>query len=121
MKASAIRELLITEYGMCFLDGQICPKNPYTYHHIIPLRELGKTTFENGALLRTLEHQMYHVIEQDDKFMASVVTDYFRYFKESKDLKALYEMKQLVETRVAHLGYDVEDRGKILVLYRRFK
>ena len=119
MKISKIRDLLITEYGTCFLGGNISRKNPYTGHHIKPVRDGGETTIRNIALLGRLQHDMHNVIEKDNYIEGKMLNEYYTYYKQTKDGLALMQMKRYIENEIRKRGYTVEDRGKILTLKRR--
>ena len=119
VKNSKIRELLIVKYNICFLGGTVCNQNPYTLHHIIPVRDGGKTSEQNGALLCRLQHDMLNEIEIEYIKKAKEINEYFTYFKESKDINALKDMKYYVEDLIKRMGFQVEEQGKIYRLKRR--
>lgn len=52
----------ITDVGM--LGGKLSEDNPYTFHHIIPVREKGATTVENGAVLTRQKHEQFNQLER---------------------------------------------------------
>ena len=51
--------------------------NPYTFHHIVPVRDGGKTTKKNGAILTKNGHKLYNYIEQDYPNIAEELTELF--------------------------------------------
>lgn len=111
---------LISVFGhICFLNGVILVKNPITYHHIVAKRNKGKATFENGALLCYLEHQMFNAIENDNKRHAKELNEGFREYKLTMDNIIIMQMRMFVDRRINELGYEVEDKGKLLVLRRK--
>ena len=111
---------LVREYGeQCFLLGNIEKRNPLTYHHIIPLRDGGKATFYNGALLCLLEHNMFNTIESYNKRYADDLNCGFQEYKRSKEFNLLIEMRLFVERELYNKGYEVEEKSKILVLKRK--
>lgn len=52
----------IKDVGM--LGGKLSKDNPYTFHHIIPVRENGPATVENGAVLTRQKHEQFNKLEQ---------------------------------------------------------
>lgn len=65
MKNQYVRDMLIDTFGYkCWLGGKVSKENPLTLHHIIPVREGGKTTIENGALISLQKHTEFNVLEQ---------------------------------------------------------
>lgn len=68
-----INELMITKYcirelGYDFMGyPQYDKKDVLTFHHlVIPKREKGKRTIENGAILYRMPHNYLHLIEHYD-------------------------------------------------------
>ncbi|NCC99849.1 MAG: HNH endonuclease [Bacteroidia bacterium] len=120
MKGKEAKIILIREHGnICFLGGEISKKNPITIHHLVPVRMGGQTVLVNLALLCRLEHDMFNAIECCYPKTAEELNDYFRYFKETHDLKMLKQMREYVLSLTQDLGYHVEERGKILTLKRK--
>ena len=65
MKNSYIRDLLVYYYGpTCWLGGQVTEENYLTLHHIKPVRDGGRTTLENGALLSRQKHIEFNMLER---------------------------------------------------------
>lgn len=118
-KTTDIKNLLIEEYGLCFLGGKVSRKNPYTYHHLIPKRSGGQVTLQNGALLCNLQHSMFNAVENDNRRQAEELNDGFREFKRTKDLHLIKDMKRFVEHRITMMGYEIDTKGKIYTLRRR--
>lgn len=52
----------IKDVGM--LGGKLSQDNPYTFHHIIPVRDKGATTVENGAVLTRQKHEQFNQLER---------------------------------------------------------
>lgn len=52
----------IKDVGM--LGGKVSKDNPYTFHHIVPVRENGATTIENGAVLTKQKHEQFNKLER---------------------------------------------------------
>jgi hypothetical protein len=111
---------LISVFGhVCFLNGVIFVKNPITYHHIVAKRNKGKATFENGALLCYLEHQMFNAIERDNQKHAESLNDGFREYKQTRNRQIIEQMRKFVDERINALGYTIDYGGKMLKLKRR--
>ncbi len=104
---------------ICFLNGVILVKNPITYHHIVAKRNKGKATFENGALLCHLEHQMFNAIERDNQRHAESLNDGFMEYKQTRNRQIIAQMREFVDERINALGYEVDNKGKLLTLRRR--
>lgn len=118
-KMTKVRNLLIAEYDTCFLNGVLCRKNPYTAHHIVPRRTKIDNSINNLALLCHLEHQMFNAIERDNRRHAEDLNNGFREYKRTKDELIIVQMRTFVDKRINALGYEVEDKGKLLVLRRK--
>lgn len=118
MKTSRIK--LIQIYGeRCFLNGIVLIKNPLTVHHMIPRRIKIDNRLSNLALLCHLEHQMFNVIENDNKRHAKELNEGFREYKLTMDNIIIMQMRMFVDRRINELGYEAEDKGKLLVLRRK--
>lgn len=116
-----IKNEMIQIYGnICFLGGTICRDNPLTYHHCIAVRDRGKTTMQNGALLCRVEHDMFNCIEVEQYKKAQMLNDYFQYFKETKDIMLLRQMREYVLSEMIYMGYEIKETGRILVLERKY-
>ena len=57
--------------------------NHYTYHHIIPERDGGKTTKKNGAILTKKGHEIFNYIEQEYPDIALELTELFKNLNET--------------------------------------
>jgi 5-methylcytosine-specific restriction endonuclease McrA len=111
---------LIGIYGaICFLDGIILVKNPLTVHHIIPQRKKVDNRLSNLALLCHVEHQMFNAIERDNQRHAEDLNDGFREYKKTKNGLIIVQMRKFVDERINALGYEVENKGKLLTLRRQ--
>lgn len=61
-KLKCLKKEMILCYGLkCWLGG--FEDNRLTAHHIIPVRECGKTVWENIALLNRKQHDLFNAIE----------------------------------------------------------
>jgi len=59
------------------LGGKITRENPLTYHHIKPVREGGRGTIENGALLTDEKHRLFNELERKFPELADEINKYF--------------------------------------------
>lgn len=119
MRNKVKQELINMYNNQCFLNGVIYYKNPITYHHIQAVRNGGKTTIENGALLGRLEHSMFNVIEDYNKTFARWLNEGFIEYKQTKNNLIILQMRLFVDNEIQRLGCEVEERKDILVLRRR--
>lgn len=71
-----LREFKIKELGYDFMGYSLQKDDIYTYHHlIIPNREGGKITRENGAILcGKSSHPYLHLIEAKDNELFKAIT-----------------------------------------------
>ena len=69
----------IHEVGM--LGGKLSEDNPYTFHHIVPVRENGATTVENGAILTKRKHEQFNKLERLYPDFAKEVNYYLYIFR----------------------------------------
>jgi hypothetical protein len=71
-----LREFKIKELGYDFMGYSLQKDDIYTYHHlIIPNREGGKITRENGAILcGKSSHPYLHLIEAKDNELFQAIT-----------------------------------------------
>ena len=71
-----LREFNIKELGYDFMGYSLQKDDIYTYHHlIIPNREGGKITRENGAILcGKSSHPYLHLIEAKDNELFQAIT-----------------------------------------------
>ncbi len=120
MKNKECRELLIEEYGeVCFLNGIIRLKNPLTLHHIKRASDKGRTHPDNGALLARIEHDTYHILEKEEEKKARRIREYLKYYKETRDELARYQVGLEVANDIEKLGYEPAlTRDKIYRLKR---
>lgn len=49
--------------GTDWLNCKLSKKNPYTYHHILEVRNGGKRTIINGAILTANAHHFLNVVD----------------------------------------------------------
>lgn len=68
-KVKRLKEEMILCYGLkCWLCG--IEDKRLTAHHIIPVRESGKTIWENIALLNRKQHDLFNAIENKNPRIA---------------------------------------------------
>ena len=78
MKNSYVRDMLVYYYGpKCWLGGQVTKDNYLTLHHIKPVRDGGRTTLENGALLSRQKHAEFNVLEEMYPEYGEEINNYF--------------------------------------------
>ena len=78
-----ILKLLILIYlpdKIDWLGFERSKKNPYTYHHLIPLRNGGETTKNNGCILTLQGHKFFNELEQRNPEIAKELNDLFKKF-----------------------------------------
>lgn len=83
-----LRQDMIELYGfLCWGDELWTPnnKNIITMHHITPIRNEGKLTWDNIALLSLYFHQFFNRIEQVDKKLADELNQLFRELNRTMD------------------------------------
>jgi hypothetical protein len=106
MKNKQCRELLVADYGeLCFLNGVIRFTNPLTLHHIKRVSNKGWTHPHNGALLARIEHDAYHILEKEEEKKARRISEYLKYYKETRDELARYQAGLEVADEIEQLGY----------------
>lgn len=93
----------------CWMNYTISEENPLTYHHIVPVRnkEAGKTSLNNMALLSSLAHVKFNIIERKDYITAKQLNRLFQalndtmappteeYYEELKYYIDKYEKKRI--------------------------
>ncbi len=62
---------------------------------------------------------MFHAIERDNRRHAESLNDGFREYKETRNRQIIEQMREFVDERINALGYEVENKGKLLTLKRR--
>lgn len=65
----------------CWLNGTITRNNPLTAHHIVPVRNNGKTTIKNIAPLTDYMHKMFNILERKYPDLAEEINRYFVKYK----------------------------------------
>ncbi len=82
MSNKGIKNLMIMKHGnRCWLNYKITRDNPLTYHHIKPVREGGKATEENGALVSLLGHEDFNELERLYPDLAAEINQAFIIYK----------------------------------------
>ena len=107
MKNKQIKKLLISKYGMeCMAGTPITLRNILTVHHIVPVREGGKTTLENCVNFGHLYHSGVHVIEH---YYPRVYWEYMRYLiyaKATGDWSKMFKWQRAIESLLKELNYE---------------
>lgn len=121
MRNKDIRVKNIKLYGNICMTGYVLSKqNPLTMHHIIPLSEGGKTTFENGSNISNLAHTGIHIVSYDDYVKAREIIDYLLYYKEFKDNQARLDFAIWLRNEITKLEYvETLTKDKLLMYKRR--
>lgn len=121
MRNKDIRVKNIKLYGNICMAGYVLSKqNPLTMHHIIPLSEGGKTTFENGSNISNLAHTGIHIVSYDDYVKAREIIDYLLYYKEFKDNQARLDFAIWLRNEITKLEYvETLTKDKLLMYKRR--
>lgn len=120
MAKNESKKYLIQKYdGKCFLNGIINDKNFITFHHIIPVRDGGLATVENGALLGRLEHDMFNLIERMSKKKGVELNQAFRDYKLTKNDIIRIQARMFVDWYLMTQGYRVVEAEKLLILKRK--
>lgn len=96
-----IRNELISDYGkICMAGGEIDLKiNPLTMHHIQALHANGKTTYENGSNICSMEHCGIHSLSDISKVKERTIKDQINYWKEIA-LKLTYAERLTEKSRI---------------------
>lgn len=72
-----LKKEMILVYGLkCWLCG--LEDKRLTGHHIIPVRDHGKTTWDNIALLSRKQHDLFNMIERDSPKIAKDLNGLFK-------------------------------------------
>lgn len=120
MKREILRKLMIQRFGeQCFADYEITKKNNITIHHLEPIRENGRNTLDNIALLSQIAHCIFNEIEKGNWKKAKELNDAFREFKLWQDKRILQQTHDYMEAERIALGYEIDSKGKLLVLKRK--
>lgn len=116
-----VRDDLIKIYGRtCFLGGIETPKNKLTVHEIIAIKDGGRRTFDNCALICRLEHDILNKILIWDKFFASKINESFKQYKTDMQINTILNMRKKVNEWLEIYGFDVVEKSTCLVLRGRY-
>lgn len=119
MKNKEAKIKLIKDYGaICMAGDKPTVTNYLTVHHLVPVRNGGRTILVNLALLSRLSHDKFNVIERYKPKTADEINGELRYYKAYRDELAREQLRQFIENEIYNLGYEIEDTGKLLVLKR---
>jgi hypothetical protein len=108
---------LIKDYGpICMAGDKPTVTNYLTIHHLIPVRNGGRTILTNLALLSRLSHDKFNVIEIYKPRTAKEINDELRHYKAYRDELIRVQLYNYMNDLIHNLGYTVEDNGKLYVL-----
>ena len=90
---------MINNYGnRCWLHYKLTKDNPLTYHHcVIPKRNGGRATEENGALLSREAHDDFNILEQMYPKLAKEINEYLTTYKGDYPSEVLEKINRLME------------------------
>ena len=107
MSNGYVRDLMIYYYGeKCWLGGVVSSSNPLTYHHIKPVREGGRTTMENGALLSLRMHELFNILESQNQELADEINSYFLIYRGTYPDVVYFRIKEIMS------GIDLDYKPK---------
>ena len=96
--------------------------NPLTMHHIIALKDGGKSIFENSSNISNLAHCGIHIVSNDDLVKAKKIIDYLFYFKEHPEFITTRQFAEWLKQEIINLEYtETMSRDKLLIYKRRNK
>lgn len=101
-----------------FMGFEITKNNPLQYHHIIFKSNGGKTTIDNGALLTSSAHALFHKIVRQDFYLSKKITREFKKLNESKTKPSLnyYEtINKYLEEYEEYLEFSKKNKKMIRV------
>lgn len=113
-----INEFKIMESGIDFMGYSVINPKKLSFHHlIIPKREGGKATIENGAILTRSAHDYLHVIERTERnffleITKEMIEENKKHFIDMKNIKIINEI--LTEFEEKHFE-DTLKKGKLLI------
>lgn len=123
IKREMIKELKIKELGYDMMGYTFKNQNQLSFHHlIVPKRDGGTMTYQNGSILvQKTAHDYLHIIEQLDREIFGRITDEMI----DENLKRRIERENLERIRDLLLYFEREhdhDRTKkgLLVVKREF-
>lgn len=113
-----IKEFKIYELGYDFLGYKLNKDDILTYHHlIIPKKEHGKITRENGAIIQRIPHDYLHLIQSKDEdifyYLTSEMIDMnIKGFLDSCNIRNINDV--LCQFEREHCS-DRSKKGKLLI------
>ena len=113
-----IREFNIKKLGYDFMGYTLNKKDELTFHHlIVPKRNNGKETRDNGAIIQRIPHDYLHLIEAKDYDMFCYLTSEMidmnvKGYLDMENIRNIHEL--LCQFEREHSG-DRTTRGKILI------
>ena len=113
-----VNEFKIMEIGCDFMGYKLNKNDMLTYHHlIIPRRNGGKITRQNGAIIQRVPHDYLHLIERVDYktfcYLTSEMIDInIKGFLDKSNLMNIRELLEEFEEKNMHKS---SKKGKILI------
>jgi hypothetical protein len=123
LENKTLRQMNIEIYGpICMAGYKVSRYNPLTMHHIIALKDGGKSIFENSSNISNLAHCGIHIVSNDDLVKAKKIIDYLFYFKEHPEFIATRQFAEWLKQEIINLEYtETMSRDKLLIYKRRNK
>lgn len=120
MKNSTLRVYNTDIFGeICMAGYTLSRNNPLTMHHITPLRDGGKTDFDNSSIISYLGHAAIHKLDYDYR-KKDYIQEYLHYYKETQDEKARMDFYRWITDEMAYMGYQPTlSSSKLLIYVRR--
>lgn len=123
-----INDFKIKELGYDMMGYSLQKGDAYTYHHLlIPKRQGGDISYENGAILFSTPHQYLHTIEAIEHKYFSYITEEIQKMKikgELDDLNLLEIDNILCDFEYKYCDYATKKGKKVLkpeYMNRKFK
>jgi len=112
MKSYYAKRELARQYGkICFAGGIITFNRStsykptiVTYHHIIPVRDGGKISIENGANISSYMHQNLNILEQYFPIDGKQVQEGFIDFKETREDIVREQIHEIIKTKTMSIN-----------------
>lgn len=101
-----------------FLGYPITKDNPLQYHHIIFKQNGGKTTIDNGALLTSKSHSLFHKIVNNEYITSKKITREFKKLNESKMPPTVEYYEKIKELLIE---YQIKEEKKSKITRNRVK
>lgn len=113
-----VNKFKIMELGYDFMGYKLSKKDILTYHHlIVPRRNNGPMTIENGAIIQRTPHDYLHIIEGRDYDMFCYITSEMidmniKGYLDKENIRNIHNV--LCQFEREHSG-DKTSKGKVLI------